>query len=48
MYIDLRQKVLASVIGVLFVVGAFVLFSWWLALLVFFVILPFFMKVLTA
>ncbi|ELY64932.1 hypothetical protein [Natrinema versiforme] len=48
MYIDLHQKVVASVIGVLFVVGAFVLATWWLALVVFFVMAPFFLKVLTA
>ncbi|WP_222920280.1 hypothetical protein [Natrinema sp. SYSU A 869] len=48
MYIDLRQKVIASIIGVLFVVGALVLFPWWVALFVFLVIVPFYMKVLTA
>ena len=48
MYIDLREKALASIVGMLFVLGAFVLFTWWLALLVAFVIAPFYMKVLTA
>ncbi|MDS0475910.1 hypothetical protein [Natrinema sp. 1APR25-10V2] len=48
MYIDLRQKVIASVVGVVFVLGALVLFPWWLALLVFFAMVPFYMKILTA
>ncbi|WP_254762727.1 hypothetical protein [Natrinema marinum] len=48
MYIDLRQKVIAGVVGVTFVLGALVLFSWWLALFVSLVMGPFYMKVLTA
>ncbi|ELY82462.1 hypothetical protein [Natrinema pallidum] len=48
MYIDLRQKVIASIIGVLFLVGALVLFPWWVALFVFAVMLPFYRRVLTA
>lgn len=48
MYVDLRQKVVASLIGVAFVVGALALFPWWVALLVFFVLVPFYVKVLPA
>ncbi|WP_408959783.1 hypothetical protein [Natrinema sp. 74] len=48
MHVDLRQKVVASIVGVAFVVGALALFPWWVALLVAFVLAPFYVKILPA
>jgi hypothetical protein len=47
MHVDLRGKVLVSVVGALVVLGLF-LFSWVLGLLAGLILLPFYVKVLTA
>ncbi len=48
MYVSLFQKVVASVIGVLFVLLLLVIGSWWFAILGLVAIAPFFTKILTA
>ncbi|MFC4541129.1 hypothetical protein ACFO5R_04205 [Halosolutus amylolyticus] len=48
MYLDIRQKLIASVVGILFALGMLILFPWWLALLGYGAMLPFFARVLAA
>ncbi|MBZ6495191.1 hypothetical protein [Natrinema longum] len=47
MHISIHQKVIASVVGILIVLGMF-LFSWLLALLAALVMVPLYVKILTA
>ncbi|WP_226005080.1 hypothetical protein [Natrinema salinisoli] len=48
MHITLREKVIALIVGVMFVVGALALFSWVVAFFVFLVMVPFYAKILPA
>ncbi|ELZ06344.1 hypothetical protein C482_00940 [Natrialba chahannaoensis JCM 10990] len=48
MYIDFRQKLLASIVGLGFATMIIVLSPWWFALLALCTMVPFFAKVLTA
>ena len=48
MYLDIRQKLIASIIGLLFALGVTLLFPWWLALVAYGAMIPFFTRVLAA
>ena len=48
MYVSLRQKAILSTVGLVFSIGILLLFPWWLVLLAFAVMGPFFLKILTA
>ncbi|WP_265109701.1 hypothetical protein [Halosolutus halophilus] len=48
MYLDVRQKLIASIVGLLFALGAMLLFPWWLALVAYGAMFPFFARVLAA
>ncbi|WP_226482458.1 hypothetical protein [Natrinema amylolyticum] len=47
MHVDIHQKLIASVVGILIILGMS-LFSWLLAFLAALVMVPFYVKVLTA
>ncbi|WP_247003772.1 hypothetical protein [Halosolutus gelatinilyticus] len=48
MYLSIRQKLTASSIGLLFAIGVLHLFPYWLALVAFGAMIPFFTRVLAA
>lgn len=48
MYLDIRQKLIASIVGILFALGVLLLFPWWLAFVAYGAMIPFFAKVLAA
>ena len=48
MYLDIRQKALASSVGLVFALGILLIFPWWLAFLAFGAMIPFFTRVLAA
>ncbi|EMA32027.1 hypothetical protein [Natronobacterium lacisalsi] len=48
MHISLRQKAIVATVGVLFALGAVVVFPWALTIIAFAVMIPFFYTVLTA
>ncbi|WP_171908185.1 hypothetical protein [Natrialba sp. SSL1] len=48
MYIDFRQKLIASIVGLGFAIVIIFFAPWWFAFLAFCAMIPFFAKLLTA